>query len=53
MRTDGEEGALKRLKEAYQAALGERTWDDDGQRGGMSRRLTEMYTNLGSAEDWG
>lgn len=44
-RTDGAGGAVRRLKEAYAAALGKKMWDDDGQKGGTSRRLTEMYTN--------
>ena len=52
MRTEGKGGAVARMKEAYSAALGERTWDDAGKKGGTSRRLTEMYTNLGAAEDW-
>ena len=52
MKTQGHEGAVERLQAAYSAVLGRRTWDDDGQKGGTSRRLTEMYTNLGQEEDW-
>lgn len=37
----------------FSSSAGEKTWDGDGQKGGISRRLKEMYTNLGSKEDWG
>ena len=52
MKSYGHEGAVERLQLAYAAVLGRRAWDDDGQKGGTSRRLTEMYTNLGREEDW-